>query len=77
MVLCLSLNALGFDGLDTAMGFFGVTSIGGASASKALHTRKTVDIQYAVYPFRPRSDKGRSGVPGERFVGRVEGFLVK
>jgi hypothetical protein len=44
-----------------------------ASASNLLHSLRITATQYAVYPFRPRSERGRSGVPGESVFDRVEG----
>lgn len=58
-------------------GFTGVTTSGredtGASANKTLQTLSTVETQYAVYPFNPKSDNGLSGVPGDSVAERVEG----
>jgi hypothetical protein len=45
----------------------------GASARAWRQKRSMTDIQYAVYPFRPRSDNGRSGVPGAIVLERVAG----
>lgn len=50
---------------------------GGASASAWRQNRRIIEIQYAVYPFRPRSDNGRSGVPGAIGLERVAGCWVR
>lgn len=57
--------------------FLGVISIGAAPARSFRQKRRIMATQYAVYPFRPRSDKGRSGVPGDALIGEVEGCRVR